>query len=137
MKRFSKSSKLLSVLLAATIVLAGCNNDSGDTKKTTEGSDEEVEQTSEKEEEPSEDKESEGEETGEQRVLKVDSFSGGNGPEAFKALKAAFEEKYPDIKVELRFERELDTVLNKENATGEYSDVVYYNLGQPHTQKLN
>lgn len=29
MKRFSKSSKLLSVLLAATLVLAGCNNDSG------------------------------------------------------------------------------------------------------------
>lgn len=50
MKRFSKSSKLLSVLLAATLVLAGCNNDSGDTKKTTEGSDEEVEQSSEKEE---------------------------------------------------------------------------------------
>lgn len=131
MKRFSKSSKLLSVLLAATLVLAGCNNDSGDTKKTTEGSDEEVEQTSEKEEEPSEDKEeSEEGETGEQRVLKVDSFSGGNGPEAFKALKESFEDKYPDIKVELRFERELDAVLNKENATGQYSDVVYYNLGQ-------
>lgn len=29
------------------------------------------------------------------------------------------------------FEKELPDVLNKENAKGEYSDVVYYNLGQP------
>ena len=33
--------------------------------------------------------------------------------------------------VQLRFGKELPDVLNKENAKGEYSDVVYYNLGQP------
>ncbi len=33
--------------------------------------------------------------------------------------------------MQLRFEKELDQVLNKENAMGDYSDIVYYNLGQP------
>ena len=65
------------------------------------------------------------------RVLKVDLFSGGNGEQVFKDLETAFEETHKDVDVQLRVEKELDQVLNKENAKGEYSDVVYYNLGQP------
>lgn len=65
------------------------------------------------------------------RVLKVDMFSGGNGEEVFGALEEAFEKANPEVDVQLRLEKDLPSVLNKENATGEYSDVVYYNLGQP------
>lgn len=65
------------------------------------------------------------------RVVKFDSFSGGNGQTVFTELKEAFEAEHEDIKIELRFEKELDSTLNKENAKGEYSDIVYYNLGQP------
>lgn len=68
---------------------------------------------------------------GDKRVLKFDSFSGGNGQEVFTELAKEFEKENKDIKVELRFEKELDKTLDKENAKGEYSDVVYYNLGQP------
>lgn len=68
--------------------------------------------------------------SGDKRVVKFDSFSGGNGQEVFTEMEKAFEEKYKDIDVQLRFEKDLDQVLNKENAKGEYSDVVYYNLGQ-------
>ena len=78
---------------------------------------------------------------GEQRVLKVDLFSGGNGEAVFTALAEAFEEAHPDVDVQVRIEKELPDVLNRENATGQYSDVVYYNLGQPsqytETQLLN
>lgn len=69
--------------------------------------------------------------SGDKRIIKFDSFSGGNGEQVFTELAKAFEEENPDVKVELRFEKELNTVLDKENAKGEYSDVVYYNLGQP------
>lgn len=69
--------------------------------------------------------------SGDKRVLKFDSFSGGNGEEVFTELAKEFEKENKDVKVELRFEKELDKVLDKENAKGEYSDVVYYNLGQP------
>ena len=69
--------------------------------------------------------------SGDKRVLKFDSFSGGNGEEVFTKLAEAFEAANPDVDVQLRFEKELPDVLNKENAQGEYSDVVYYNLGQP------
>ena len=65
------------------------------------------------------------------RVLKFDSFSGGNGEEVFTKLAEAFEKANPDVDVQLRFEKDLPSVLNKENAKGEYSDVVYFNLGQP------
>ncbi len=68
---------------------------------------------------------------GDKRVLKFDSFSGGNGEEVFTKLAEAFEKANPDIDVQLRFEKDLPSVLNKENATGQYSDIVYYNLGQP------
>lgn len=67
----------------------------------------------------------------EKRVLKFDSFSGGNGEEVFTKLAEAFEKANPDVDVQLRFEKDLPSVLNKENAKGEYSDVVYFNLGQP------
>lgn len=67
---------------------------------------------------------------GEKRVLKFDSFSGGNGEEVWKDLEAAFEKKYPEVDVQMRFEKDLPAVLNKENATGTYSDLVYYNVGQ-------
>ena len=69
--------------------------------------------------------------SGEKRVLKFDSFSGGNGEEVFTKLAEAFEKANPDVDVQLRFEKDLPSVLNKENAKGEYSDVVYFNLGQP------
>lgn len=65
------------------------------------------------------------------RTLKVDAFDGGNGQAALTALADAFTKKYPEVEVELRFEKNLDQVLSKENATGTYSDIVYYNLGQP------
>ncbi|WP_416326423.1 carbohydrate ABC transporter substrate-binding protein [[Eubacterium] hominis] len=64
------------------------------------------------------------------RILKFDAFSGGNGEEVWKDMKEAFEKANSDVVVELRFEQDLPAVLNKENASGTYSDVVYYNLGQ-------
>ena len=76
-------------------------------------------------------KSAENSDSGDKRVLKFDSFSGGNGEEVFTKLAKAFEKENPDVDVQLRFEKELPDVLNKENAKGEYSDVVYYNLGQP------
>lgn len=68
---------------------------------------------------------------GDKRVVKFDSFSGGNGEAVFTELKEAFEAENKDITIQLRFEKELDQTLSKENAKGEYSDIVYYNLGQP------
>ena len=76
-------------------------------------------------------KPAENSDSGDKRVLKFDSFSGGNGEKVFTKLAKAFEKANPDVDVQLRFEKELPDVLNKENAKGEYSDVVYYNLGQP------
>lgn len=72
-----------------------------------------------------------GSDDSDKRIVKFDSFSGGNGEKVFKELAEAFEAENEDIKIQLRFEKELDSVLNKENAKGEYSDIVYYNLGQP------
>lgn len=72
-----------------------------------------------------------GDDKDEKRVVKFDSFSGGQGEEVFSELAEAFEKENEDIDIELRFEKELDSVLNKENAKGQYSDIVYYNLGQP------
>ena len=68
--------------------------------------------------------------SGDKRVLKFDAFSGGNGEEVWKEMKTAFEKKNPDVEVKLRFEKDLPAVLNKENSKGEYSDIVYYNIGQ-------
>ena len=73
-------------------------------------------------------KPAENSDSGDKRVLKFDSFSGGNGEEVFTKLAKAFEKANPDVDVQLRFEKELPDVLNKENAKGEYSDVVYYSL---------
>ncbi len=70
-------------------------------------------------------------EEGGKTVMKFDAFSGGNGEEVWKELETAFEAKHDDIDVQLRFENDLPSVLQKENATGKYSDLVYYNLGQP------
>lgn len=67
---------------------------------------------------------------GNKRVVKFDAFSGGNGEEVWNELAEAFETKNPDVDVQLRFEKDLPAVLNKENSKGEYSDIVYYNLGQ-------
>lgn len=64
------------------------------------------------------------------RVLKFDAFSGGNGEEVWNEMKEAFEKANKDVTVELRFEKDLPATLNKENASGTYSDIVYYNLGQ-------
>ena len=67
---------------------------------------------------------------GKKRIVKFDAFSGGNGEEVWKEMAKAFEAKNKDVKIELRFEKDLPAVLNKENSKGEYSDIVYYNLGQ-------
>ena len=68
---------------------------------------------------------------GGKRVLKIDAFDGGNGQKFLTDLKEAFEKEHKDVTIELRVEKELPTLLDKENATGKYSDVVYFNLGQP------
>ena len=66
---------------------------------------------------------------GEKRVIKFDAFSGGNGEEVWKEMAKAFEAKNKDVKVELRFEKDLPAVLNKENSKGEYSDIVLLQPG--------
>ena len=66
-------------------------------------------------------KPAENSDSGDKRVLKFDSFSGENGEEVFTKLAKAFEKANPDVDVQLRFEKELPDVLNKENAKGEYS----------------
>lgn len=71
---------------------------------------------------------------GDKRILKFDSFTGGNGKEVFTELAKEFEKEHPDVDVQLRFEKELDQTLSKENAKGEYSDVVYLNYSQEYTQ---
>lgn len=68
--------------------------------------------------------------SGEKRTMRFDSFSGGNGDAVWKEMATAFEAKNPDVKVEMRFEKDLPAILQKENATGKYSDLVYYNVGQ-------
>ena len=72
----------------------------------------------------------EGAAEGDKRVVKFDALSGGNGEEVWNELAEAFEAKNPDIDVQVRLEKELPDILNKENSKGEYSDIVYYNLGQ-------
>ncbi len=69
--------------------------------------------------------------TTEKTVMKFDAFEGGNGREVWEEMEKAFEAKNENIDVQLRFENDLPSVLQKENATGTYSDLVYYNLGQP------
>lgn len=68
---------------------------------------------------------------GDKRVLKIDAFDGGNGQQFLKDLETAFEAAHKDVDVQLRIEKELPSLLDKENATGTYSDLVYFNLGQP------
>lgn len=68
--------------------------------------------------------------TDEKTVMKFDAFEGGNGREVWEEMEKAFEAKNENIDVQLRFEADLPSVLQKENATGAYSDLVYYNLGQ-------
>jgi len=52
-------------------------------------------------------KPAENSDSGDKRVLKFDSFSGGNGEEVFTKLAKAFEKANPDVDVQLRFEKEL------------------------------
>ena len=52
-------------------------------------------------------KPAENSDSGDKRVLKFDSFSGGNGEEVFTKLAEAFEKANPDVDVQLRFEKEL------------------------------
>ena len=95
-----------SALVLATLV-AGCGSKGDDNKKETEV--------------PMKDG---------KRVLKFDSFEGGHGKEVWEEMVKAFEKANPDITVEMRFEKDLPAVLQKDNATGKYSDIVYYNVGQ-------
>lgn len=50
-------------------------------------------------------KPAENSDSGDKRVLKFDSFSGGNGEEVFTKLAKAFEKANPDVDVQLRFEK--------------------------------
>ena len=59
-------------------------------------------------------KPAENSDSGDKRVLKFDSFSGGNGEKVFTKLAEAFEKANPDVDVQLRFEKELPDVLNKD-----------------------
>ena len=52
-------------------------------------------------------KPAENSDSGDKRVLKFDSFSGGNGEEVFTKLAKVFEKANPDVDVQLRFEKEL------------------------------
>ena len=58
-------------------------------------------------------KPAENSDSGDKRVLKFDSFSGGNGEKVFTKLAKAFEKANPDVDVQLRFEKELPDVLKK------------------------
>lgn len=145
MKKKLLSLKVLSMLLASGVVLAACQTSETTTTTTpapapsettaapvdeTTASESEVEETTAPEETTSE-ATTEAAPTGEQRTLKVDLFAGGNNDAAFTGLVDAFKVANPDVDVQVRIERELADVLNRENAMGEYSDVVYFNLGQP------
>ena len=57
-------------------------------------------------------KPAENSDSGDKRVLKFDSFSGGNGEEVFTKLAKAFEKANPDVDVQLRFEKELPDFKN-------------------------
>ena len=52
-------------------------------------------------------KPAENSDSGDKRVLKFDSFSGGNGEEVFTKLAKAFEKANPDVDVQLRFEKRI------------------------------
>lgn len=112
--------KLLLLLLVVLLALAGCSSNGN----TTEGETPEPTETEETEDTGSDQTDTE------KRVLKVDLFEGGQGTEFLQELVDAFMAENPDVDVQVRFEKELDQVLQRENATGSYSDVVYYNLGQ-------
>jgi N-acetylglucosamine transport system substrate-binding protein len=130
MKKKFLSISALSLTLASSLILAGCNT--GGTK-TTQSTGESTGTTAEATESQA------GSETagsseaagGEKRVLKIDAFEGGNGVKFLEDLKAAFEKENPDVTVEIRADKEIATLMNKDNATGKYADVVYYNLAAP------
>ncbi|WP_346671266.1 carbohydrate ABC transporter substrate-binding protein [Faecalicoccus acidiformans] len=65
-----------------------------------------------------------------QRILAFDAFEGGNGTEFLEEAAAAFEEANPDVDVQIRWSKEIDQEMQKDNASGKYADLVYYNLGQ-------
>ena len=65
-----------------------------------------------------------------QRILTFDAFEGGNGTEFLEEAAAAFEEANPEVDVQIRFSKEIDQEMQKDNASGKYADLVYYNLGQ-------
>ena len=65
-----------------------------------------------------------------QRILAFDAFEGGNGTEFLEEAAAAFEEANPDVDVQIRWSKDIDQEMQKDNASGKYADLVYYNLGQ-------
>lgn len=65
-----------------------------------------------------------------QRILAFDAFEGGNGTEFLEEAAEAFEEANPDVDVQIRFSKDIDQEMQKDNASGKYADLVYYNLGQ-------
>ena len=68
--------------------------------------------------------------SGDENVLKVAAFNGGNGEQIWKDIAAAFEKENEGVKVELQISSELDQDLTKNIKNKDYPDVVYYNLGQ-------
>ena len=65
-----------------------------------------------------------------QRILAFDAFVGGNGEEFLEEAAAKFEEANEDVDVQIRWSKEIDQEMQKDNASGKYADLVYYNLGQ-------
>lgn len=102
-----KLMKLGASALVMATVISGCGSGGGDTGKkevpTTEDG---------------------------KRILAFDAFKGGNGTAFLEQAAAAFEKANPDVKVQIRFSDKLDQDMTKDNASGKYADLVYYNLGQ-------
>ncbi|WP_297236593.1 carbohydrate ABC transporter substrate-binding protein [uncultured Faecalicoccus sp.] len=65
-----------------------------------------------------------------QRILAFDAFVGGNGEEFLEEAAAKFEEANEDVDVQIRWSKDIDQEMQKDNASGKYADLVYYNLGQ-------
>lgn len=117
--------KTLSVLVVAGIALTACNNTTNDDNDTNGTPAPSIDDTGDNG--GDDDNDSDG-----KRVLKLDFFMSGNAEsKGLVDAAAAFAEANPDIDVQVRVEKELETVLQKENATGSYSDVVYFNLASP------
>ena len=70
-------------------------------------------------------------EPAEGQVLKVAAFAGGYGEQVWKDLAAKFEETHEGVTVEVTASAKIDEILRPQLQSGEYPDVIQYNVGQP------